>query len=109
MVAWEGHFGALLLEHLGSQVVGKGGAEGVFCGGLVGKGIGFAVKISDGAGRAIAPVVIRLLEQLLPNVPLDGAQTRRAETRQEHARRSRWGVDGRGVSPGCGLGTRHCG
>ncbi len=71
-VSTEGHFGAQLLQHVGKHVVGKGGAEGVFGAGLIGKGVGVAIKISDGGGRAIAPVMVRLLEQLLPDVELAG-------------------------------------
>jgi len=42
----------------------KLGAEGLYCGGLPGKGWGFAVKIGDGARRAVDVAVIRVLECL---------------------------------------------
>lgn len=67
-VSWEGQFGAQLLQMLGAHVMGKVGAEGVFCAGLMGRGVGMAVKISDGHGRAINPVMVRLLEQFLHEV-----------------------------------------
>jgi L-asparaginase II len=70
LVAQEGQFGAVLIEHLGRYLVAKGGAEGVFCAGLLGRGLGFAIKISDGASRPIAALTIRLLERLLPDVDL---------------------------------------
>lgn len=67
-VSYEGQFGAYLLQKLGQHVTGKIGAEGVFCAGLIGRGIGIAVKISDGNSRAINPVMVRLLEQFLHEV-----------------------------------------
>jgi len=42
----------------------KLGAEGLYCGGLPGKQWGFAVKIGDGARRAVDVAVIRVLECL---------------------------------------------
>ncbi|MER3416754.1 MAG: L-asparaginase [Gemmataceae bacterium] len=71
-IAWQGHFGTLLLEHLGTHVVAKGGAEGVFAAGLRGRDLGIALKIADGSSRAIPPVMVRLLEQFLHEVPMDG-------------------------------------
>ncbi len=70
-IAFEGQFGALLLEHLGKHVVAKGGAEGVFCAGLTGRNLGIAFKIIDGTARAIPFVTAKLLEQFLHEVRLD--------------------------------------
>ncbi|MCC6748138.1 MAG: asparaginase [Deltaproteobacteria bacterium] len=70
-VAYEGHFGALLSEHLGPEVVAKGGAEGVFCLGLPGLGLGLACKILDGASRAVPTVVLAALGRLLPVADLE--------------------------------------
>lgn len=64
-VGHDGYFGTILLEKLGKHVVGKGGAEGVFCAGLGEKGVGIALKITDGAARAIPPVMVKVLEQFL--------------------------------------------
>jgi L-asparaginase II len=57
-------------------VVCKRGAEGVFCCGLRGRGIGFAIKIADGSARPVPPLVARLLEKWLPGVPLDELKRR---------------------------------
>jgi L-asparaginase II len=56
LVAYDGHFNTQLLEHLGHQLVAKGGAEGVFAVGIRGQGLGVALKISDGTSRAIPPL-----------------------------------------------------
>lgn len=70
-VAYEDHFGAVLLEQVGKHVVAKGGAEGVFAAGLMDRDLGIALKIIDGSSRAIPPVMVRLLEQFLHEVRLD--------------------------------------
>jgi L-asparaginase II len=66
----ENHFGAQLLQHLGGHLIGKVGAEGVFLIGLQQSGLGIALKIADGASRAIAPTVVGLLKKFLPGVDL---------------------------------------
>jgi L-asparaginase II len=46
-------------------VIVKGGAEGLMCAAIVGRGVGIAVKIRDGgAGRASGPALIRALAVL---------------------------------------------
>jgi L-asparaginase II len=70
-ISFEGQFGAVLLQHVGKHVVAKGGAEGVFCAGLVGRDLGIAFKIIDGSNRPIPHVMVRLLEQFLHEVRLD--------------------------------------
>jgi L-asparaginase II len=70
-VAYEGQYGAVLLREVGSHVVAKGGAEGVFAAGLIGRDLGVAFKIMDGTSRAIPFVMHRLLEQFLHEVRLD--------------------------------------
>lgn len=50
-----------LMEATGGRVLAKEGAEGVFCLAVPGKGLGMAVKVADGARRATAPAVLRLL------------------------------------------------
>jgi L-asparaginase II len=42
----------------------KLGAEGVYGGGLPGSGRGFAIKVEDGGRRAVAPVLVHLLDAL---------------------------------------------
>jgi L-asparaginase II len=46
------------------KVIGKVGAEGVHCVGVLKKGIGIAVKIDDGNSRARGPVSIEILKEL---------------------------------------------
>lgn len=64
LVAGSGRFTTILLEHLGNRLIAKDGTEGIFCVGLPDKGLGIAVKIADGGARALAPVVLRVLDQL---------------------------------------------
>jgi L-asparaginase II len=45
-------------------VVAKGGAEGLMCASVLDRGFGVAVKIRDGAPRAVGPALISVLEQL---------------------------------------------
>src|SRR5205823_5397655 len=46
-------------------VIAKGGAEGLMCAAVVGRGVGIAVKIRDGGtGRASGPALIRALAVL---------------------------------------------
>lgn len=46
------------------RMFGKAGAEGVYCIGDIETGLGIALKIEDGNGRATAPVAIEVLTQL---------------------------------------------
>ena len=46
------------------KVIGKTGAEGVYCVGVLDKGIGIALKIDDGSGRARSPVIMEILKKL---------------------------------------------
>ena len=60
MVAGTGRFDTRLMET--TDLIAKGGAEGVFAAGsLAEPGWGLALKISDGASRAVAPAVIAAL------------------------------------------------
>lgn len=62
MVGGTGRLCTALMRH--TPVVAKSGAEGVYCAGLPGKGVGLAVKIDDGHSRAVGPVVTELLRSL---------------------------------------------
>lgn len=53
-----------LAQVFSGKVVAKAGAEAVECFGLTDKGWGVAVKIDDGSSRAMAPIVLSVLEQL---------------------------------------------
>jgi len=57
-------FNTLLAATLGRRLIGKGGAEGLFCVAVPEAELGFAVRIEDGSSRALGPVVLALLEQL---------------------------------------------
>jgi L-asparaginase II len=73
MVAGEGRFDTHLMRHAGGRLVSKGGAEGYRgvgvlpgAGGEGSPALGIAVKIADGnhARRALAPVVLAVLEEM---------------------------------------------
>jgi L-asparaginase II len=66
LVAGEGRFDTLVLRGLARQAFVKGGAEGVHCGALPELGLGFALKIDDGAKRADERAVAEILAALLP-------------------------------------------
>ncbi|MBY0586403.1 asparaginase [bacterium] len=68
LVSWSGHLTDKLGQHLGSRVISKGGAEGVFGIGLPEKGLGIAIKIIDGNPRALPAVVCQILSLLLHGV-----------------------------------------
>jgi L-asparaginase II len=55
-------FDSILIEETKGRVVAKIGAEGVHSVAIVERGIGFAVKVEDGAQRAQFPAVIRILQ-----------------------------------------------
>ena len=55
-------FDSVLIEETEGRVVAKIGAEGVHSVGVPEQGIGFAVKVDDGAMRAQLPAVIRILQ-----------------------------------------------
>jgi len=60
-VAGTGRFANIVMERLREQAFVKTGAEGVFCGAVPGQGLGIALKIDDGAGRAAEAVMAALL------------------------------------------------
>jgi L-asparaginase II len=55
-------FDSVLMEETQGRVIAKIGAEGVHSVGIPEQGIGFAVKVEDGAQRAQFPAVIRILQ-----------------------------------------------
>ena len=64
MVAGNGRIDTELMKRCGSRVIGKIGAEGVYCVGMLGQGKGAALKIEDGSARAVGPAAMELLVQL---------------------------------------------
>jgi L-asparaginase II len=61
-VAGRGRICTALME--ATPVVAKVGAEGIGCAALPGRGLGVAVKIEDGAARAMRAALVRTLELL---------------------------------------------
>jgi len=52
LIAGAGRFATRVIEASGGRALVKGGAEGVYAAALPDKGLGIALKIDDGAGRA---------------------------------------------------------
>lgn len=53
-----------VMERTGPRAFVKLGAEGVYGGGLPARGLGFAIKVTDGARRAVEVALVRVLEGL---------------------------------------------
>jgi L-asparaginase II len=66
MVAGTGSFDTIVMR--GTDLVSKSGAEGMFCAGSQ-KGWGLALKISDGAGRALRTAALSILARRSVDVP----------------------------------------
>lgn len=65
MVAGTDRFCTLMMETLAARAFVKTGAEGVYCAALPELGLGVALKIEDGAGRAAETVMAALLTRFL--------------------------------------------
>lgn len=63
LVAGTGRFCTGLMNAGGGAILGKAGAEGVYCACLPDVGIGLALKVDDGNSRAGYPVVVEALRQ----------------------------------------------
>ena len=63
MVSGSGEFCTRVMELVGERAVIKDGAEGVYCGALPALGLGIALKVADGAGRAATQAMARLLDR----------------------------------------------
>jgi L-asparaginase II len=61
MVAGEGRLSTELIGATAGAVLLKEGAEGVIAGAVPRKGLGFALKVTDGAGRAAEVAALALL------------------------------------------------
>lgn len=64
LMSGHGHSCATLIDALKGRGVVKTGAEGVYAGVLPERGLGIAVKIDDGAGRAAVAAIANLLNWL---------------------------------------------
>lgn len=66
MVAGPGRLDTQVMSKVPGQVFMKTGAEGVYCGAFPKLGLGFALKIDDGAKRASQAAAVALLNRLIP-------------------------------------------
>ena len=64
MVAGTGRFCSAVIAESGGKLLVKTGAEGVFCAALPGRGLGIAVKVDDGAGRAAEVAMAAVLREI---------------------------------------------
>ncbi|WP_458122347.1 asparaginase [Paenibacillus sp. Z6-24] len=64
MIGGTGEFDTVLMQQMKGRVIGKVGAEGVFCMALPKQGLGIAIKIDDGNRRGAYPAAVEILEQL---------------------------------------------
>jgi len=71
VVAGTGRFCTRVMTALGDRALVKTGAEGVFIGAIKELGLGIALKIDDGAGRASEAAMARILIDLLKLTPDD--------------------------------------
>lgn len=88
MVAGRGRLCTDLMTITGGRVVAKTGAEGVLCLALRERGWGVAIKVADGAARALPTLVTALLRQL---DALDETEARAFEARQSPLARNKLG------------------
>ncbi|PRR85331.1 L-asparaginase II [Clostridium luticellarii] len=64
MVAGTNGFCTEIIKNTHNKIIGKFGAEGIYCIGVRGADFGIAIKIEDGGTRAIWPTVVKCLEDL---------------------------------------------
>jgi L-asparaginase II len=64
MVAGEGRICTELMRQAAGRLFAKVGAEGVYCVGVPGAELGIAIKVEDGAARAVAPAILGVLREL---------------------------------------------
>ena len=72
-VAGTGRVDTDVMAALGERVFMKTGAEGVYCASLPELGLGVALKVDDGTGRAAEVAIARLIERFLTLNELEGA------------------------------------
>jgi L-asparaginase II len=65
LVAGTGRFDTEVMTMLKGAALVKAGAEGVFCAGIAGLGLGVVVKCDDGAGRAAEAMLAAVLARLM--------------------------------------------
>ncbi len=92
LVGGSDRFDSALIEATEGKVIAKIGAEGVHSVAMIDEGIGFVVKVEDGAQRAQFPAVLALLQHL-DALPAE-LPPRLAEFRQRSLRNTRGEVVG---------------
>ena len=70
-VGGHGRLSTAIMEAGGARWVAKGGAEGLECVGIPGRGLGLALKCEDGQSRGLGPALVALLERLGEIAPSD--------------------------------------
>lgn len=68
LIAGEGRFCTEVMQALPGQLIAKVGAEGVYSAAYLPAGLGVALKVHDGANRAVAPALLGVLRDLLAHV-----------------------------------------
>ncbi|MFW6112755.1 MAG: asparaginase [Thermodesulfobacteriota bacterium] len=63
-IAGDGRLETLIMEARPERVFAKTGAEGGFALALAREGLGVALKVEDGASRALGPAILEVLQQL---------------------------------------------
>jgi L-asparaginase II len=76
LIAGQGQLVTLIMQRLPGQVLVKSGAEGVYCGAFPERGLGFALKIDDGAKRAAEAAVVPVISRFHPAVERQGPNSR---------------------------------
>ena len=64
MIAGTGRFCTAIAEVTHGRIIGKEGADGVYCAAVRDRGVGFAFKVEDGHSRVMGPVVTNALLQM---------------------------------------------
>ena len=73
-VSGTGEFDAALMDAAGGTIACKAGAEGVHGDAIVDAGVGLALKVLDGAKRAVAPAALAILDELRLLTPAMNSQ-----------------------------------
>ncbi|MGE5543104.1 MAG: asparaginase, partial [Bacillota bacterium] len=64
MIAGTGRLCTDLVEATQGRIIGKEGADGVYCLAVRDRGVGFAFKVEDGHSRVMGPVIVSALLQM---------------------------------------------
>lgn len=64
MVRGEGGLDSVAMRQLPGLIICKGGAEGCEAAGVLSNGVGIAIKLEDGGGRALAPLLLAALRHV---------------------------------------------